>query len=298
MLILESERQGIQKSKALRTLAGDENFSDAPVIGLDKLKQQEAMRGVWIYEISELEGMNKARVTELKSFLSRQVDSARPAYGHGRVDLPRRGIITGITNDEHYLRDKTGNRRFLPVMVHGVIWEPEAKVMLIDVEGLKRDRDQLWGEACVAEASGEPLNIPEHLWSAAEAEQKARLQDDAWEDVISAALSKLNWNKPRNGYHSLASDPDGKPEMRVSSHWLINDVLSIPKERQRPDQSARIAGVMRSLAWDRPNGPMKIGKATCRGYAKTVLPEVSPSPIEVIPPDRVEILPPVGIRRI
>ena len=67
---------------SVRWLAdGDENFSDAEIIGCDKREQQEAVQGIWIYEIGELEGMTKHDVTAIKLFLSKTHDSARPAYG-------------------------------------------------------------------------------------------------------------------------------------------------------------------------------------------------------------------------
>ena len=71
--VLESEQQGIGKSTMLKTLAGEENFSDAEIIGVDKREQQELIQGVWIYEIAELEGLTKAEVTKVKLFASKTV---------------------------------------------------------------------------------------------------------------------------------------------------------------------------------------------------------------------------------
>jgi Virulence-associated protein E len=110
--VLESDEQGIGKSTMLRLLAGDENFSDAEIMGQDKRDQQESIQGIWIYEIAELEGMYKSEVTQMKLFASKQVDSARPAYGRSRVDRPRRCIMVATTNERTYLRDTTGNRRY------------------------------------------------------------------------------------------------------------------------------------------------------------------------------------------
>jgi hypothetical protein len=57
IIVFESKRQGIGKSTAVKILAGEDNFSDAEIIGADKREQQESVQGVWIYEIGELEGM-------------------------------------------------------------------------------------------------------------------------------------------------------------------------------------------------------------------------------------------------
>ena len=55
ILTLEGD-QGIGKSTLYRLLAGEENFCDNEILGLDKREQQEAIQGVWIYELAELAG--------------------------------------------------------------------------------------------------------------------------------------------------------------------------------------------------------------------------------------------------
>src|SRR5262249_2297139 len=104
VVVLEG-RQGTGKSSALRILAGDENFSDQPLLHLDTQAQQEATEGVWIYELSELAGLRRTEIETIKSFLSKTADNARPAYGRFRVDQPRRAVFVGTTNDTEYLRD-------------------------------------------------------------------------------------------------------------------------------------------------------------------------------------------------
>jgi len=169
IIVLEAD-QGAGKSTLLKILAGEENFSDNEIIGLDKREQQEAVQGVWIYEIGELEGMYKSDVTKVKLFASKTVDMARPAYGRSRIDRPRRGIFVATTNDDAYLRDTTGNRRFWPVKI--------PKGRMIDLAAVTRDRDQLWAEAVAIEATRESLVIPEALWPGATAAQQARMELD------------------------------------------------------------------------------------------------------------------------
>ena len=295
MPVLEG-KQGMLKSTALRVMFGSANFSDSEIIGLDKREQQEAVQGVWGQEVSELEGMKKASAAHLKHFLSKQDDKARPAYAKSRIDQPRRTIFVGTTNEDKYLKDMTGNRRIWPVKLHGVVWSAGAKMKRIDIEGLKRDRDQLWAEAATAQAAGEALYIPDALWGDAEVQQKARMHHDPWNDVITVALEKLDWIKGKEGLWSLASDIDGKPEWRVSSHYLISRVLWISDKDQRPDQATRLGDVMRDLGWTYNEKTMKVEGKACRGYIKS-----GDAPqVEVIPDAQVEILPPApqGLRRI
>jgi predicted P-loop ATPase len=260
MLVLEGP-QGQGKSSLLAILAGgDENFSDAEIIGDGKKDQQEAVQGIWIYEIGELEGMSKHDVTAIKLFLSKRYDKARPAYGRSRVDRARRCIFIGTTNDESYLRDPTGNRRVWPVKCKGMIKLAE----------FARDRDQLWAEAAAIEASGEPLTIGPELWGVAGIQQLARVTHDPWEDLIREKLAGLHTGKLRDGV-SIDSDDNGNRQWRVASSYLLGMwVLNIPIDRQNNAVTKRLADVMRSLGWTKPEQTIRIGGNPCRGYTKTI----------------------------
>jgi len=139
-------RQGSGKSSALKILAGD-YFSDAEIIGQHGREVLELTKGVWIFELSELEGLGKRDVSHVKAFCSRTHDKARPAYGYVPVERGRTCIFIGTTNGD-YLADESGNRRFWPVATTD-----------IDLDALERDRNQLWAEAAAAEATGETLVI-------------------------------------------------------------------------------------------------------------------------------------------
>src|SRR5262249_61959335 len=151
----------------LGLLVEEENFRDNENTGINKREQKETIQGIWIYEVAEFDGLHKSDVTKVNLFAPKPVDSARPAYARSRVDRPRRGIFVATTNEDTYLRDTTGNRRFWPV-----------RVGKIDLAQVKEDRDQLWAEACELEASGEPLVIPEALWPDAAEQQQARTELD------------------------------------------------------------------------------------------------------------------------
>jgi predicted P-loop ATPase len=152
IIVLESP-EGKDKSTALLVLAGGPaNFSDQTILGRGDKEQEEALRGVWVYEIADLSNIRKAEVEDVKAFASRTHDRARPAYGHFRIDLPRRGVIWATTNNSEYLKSQTGNRRFWPV--------PVAVIRPIDLEALIRDRDQLLAEAAALEEHGASIVLP------------------------------------------------------------------------------------------------------------------------------------------
>jgi predicted P-loop ATPase len=265
IIVLEGP-QGAGKSTMLKLLAGEDNFSDNEIIGIDKREQQEAIQGIWIYEMAELEGLHKSDVTKVKLFASKTVDMARPAYARSRVDRPRRCILVATTNEETYLRDMTGNRRFWPV-----------RLGTIDLPAVAQDRDQLWAEAAMAEATGEPLVIPETLWPDVAKQQAARMELDPWEDTLAPRLSMLIHNTTnRDGPSMLdgftrAADKNGDPEWRVATDYLLTEILGLPKERQNNNHTKRLADVMRSLGWSRSDDPLRFGKQQKRGFTRSVV---------------------------
>ena len=241
--------EGINKSTAIRVLAGDEYFSDQSILGASDKEVQEQLEGIWMHESADLAGMRRAEVEQVKAFASRQVDRARPAYGRVREDRPRRSIEWATTNNEEYLLSQTGNRRWWPL-----------KTGKVDIEALKRDREQLLGEAATYEAAGEHIGLDESLWSDARNVQEQRRVTDPWED----ALANMDGNL--GVVHRLG---DGME--RVFSVDLLTNVLQIPKPQQTSQHMQRLAQAMKHLGWGRSeNGRITIGGVTLRGYVRAI----------------------------
>lgn len=192
MLVLVGP-QGAGKSGLFTSLAG-EWFTDSLKIDMmnDVKKAGEQLQGVWIAEIGEMAGMKKAEVEDVKSFITRKVDSYRDAFGHYKTDKPRQCIIVGSTNQEDgFLRDTTGNRRFWPVKIK----KPDV-VRTVD---MPRDLvDQIWAEAKVLwETEGDLLLSKEALEGAEEAQREAIEQDER-QGIVEEYLERLlpaNWDR-------------------------------------------------------------------------------------------------------
>ena len=170
-LILEGP-QGIRKSTALRTIAGEYFTDELADLGSKDAAMQT--RGVWIIELSELDNLSHAEVARIKAFMSRTTDRFRPPYGMRLVESPRQCVFAGTVNHSSYLRDETGGRRFWPVVCGQ-----------IDVDALAGDRDQLWAEAKVRFESGSVWWLDTlDLVQLASDQQEARYEGDPWEEVI------------------------------------------------------------------------------------------------------------------
>lgn len=218
MIVLESD-QGKDKSTALAVLAVKEEwFTDNLPLNADPARTIESISGRWIIEVAELQGGRKSEVEHVKAMLSRRIDRARLAYGRLPSEYPRQCVFAGTTNNQKYLRDQTGNRRFWPVAIGK-----------IDVARLKSDRDQLWAEAAALEAKGESIRLDPSLWQDAAVEQDQRREDDPFLMSLSEHLGTLT----------------GK--IRVTE---VFELLGIPMHMRTTDQNTRVGMAMKALGWE------------------------------------------------
>lgn len=111
-LILQG-KQGAEKSTFFKVLAGgDEYFTDSFGNSSDK-DERLKIHEVWFCEWAELETVFRRRdVASTKAFLSSSVDLVRPPYGRTTQKMERCSIFVGTTNQDEFLSDSTGNRRF------------------------------------------------------------------------------------------------------------------------------------------------------------------------------------------
>lgn len=236
MLVLEG-LQGSLKSTLLSVLAvRDEWFSDDLPLGRDTKEMMEATSGKWIVEASELHGMGRGDVEALKAYLSRGTDRARLAYGRLTTEVPRHFVVVGTTNHERYLKDSTGNRRFWPYRTGEV-----------DVEELRRDRDQLWAEASVLEASGYSTRLPKALWSVAAEEQEGRRNEEVFLHRLSDVLG------------------DKAGVMSAEDVWTIVGVL--PGNRNGT-HNERVGAAMKEMGWIRTKRRLQKGHPPRWCYVK------------------------------
>lgn len=145
--------QGVGKSTFFRLLAvKDEWFTD-DLKKLDDDNVYRKLQGHWIIEMSEmLATANAKSIEEIKSFLSRAKEVYKIPYETHPADRLRQCVFGGTSNTIDFLPlDRTGNRRFLPVMV-----EPDkAKVHILDDEAQSRAyMEQMWAEAMSLYRSG------------------------------------------------------------------------------------------------------------------------------------------------
>lgn len=180
--------QGAGKSTFFRLLAvKDEWFSD-DLKKLDDENVYRKLQGHWIMEMSEMIATANAKsIEEIKSFLSKQKETYKVPYETHPADRLRQCVFAGTTNRQDFLpRDRTGNRRFIPVPVDAEL----AEVHILDNEAESRAYiDQLWAEAMTIYNSGSyKLSFSPAMQETLQAHQQDFMQEDAQAGMIYAFL--------------------------------------------------------------------------------------------------------------
>ena len=144
---------GAGKSTFFRLLAvKDEWFSD-DLRKLDDDNVYRKLQGHWIIEMSEMIATANAKsIEEIKSFLSRQKEVYKIPYETHPEDRLRQCVFGGTSNALDFLPlDRSGNRRFIPVMVY----PEQAEVHILEDEAASRAYiEQMWAEAMEIYRSG------------------------------------------------------------------------------------------------------------------------------------------------
>ncbi|MGQ0566728.1 MAG: VapE domain-containing protein [Gemmobacter sp.] len=219
--------QGQSKSTACRVLAGAEYFSDTlPSITGDKTDAIRHLQGKWLIELAELAPSRRSEAEDLKSFLSGMVDRVRLPYARLDESFPRQCVFVGTTNEDQFLRDATGGRRFWPVAVRKAI----------DIEALAEERDQLFAEAVAAFHAGERWWLDRDFEAKhARPVQAAAYVSDSWKDTIGAWLD--------------APDLDGRARDSFSISEVLLEALHIVAAQQSQPVQKRAATALRLLGW-------------------------------------------------
>lgn len=213
MVILEG-KQGIFKSKALEAIGGKWYMEAAEEITSKDFFV--ALAGKLIVEIADLDSFSRADTNRIKKVITCRTDRYRQPYARATQDHPRQSIFVGTTNEQHYLRDSTGARRFWPIICAN-----------IDLDRIRQDREQLFAEAVVRYIAGEDwYKVPQEL---TQAEQESRRDYDEWENIVQE--------------YSIGKVEINLMELAASMGF---DKSKIDKNSQR-----RLGTILRHMGWER-----------------------------------------------
>ncbi|MCI9523568.1 MAG: hypothetical protein HFF01_00765 [Erysipelotrichaceae bacterium] len=251
--------QGIGKSHLLTIMGGDW-FTDS-LTSLAGKEGYEALHGSWIVEMAELTATRKTDVERIKQFISQRNDRYRKAYAKRVTDNPRKCVFFGTTNDNEFLRDYTGNRRFWPLDTDK---ERRTKDLFKD---LPKERDQIWAEAKYRYEQKEPLYLEGDLLKAAETVQDKYTYKSPKEGIIQDYLERrlpVNWDE-LDCFSRIAwmeSGNEGTVErQRVCALELWCELFNGGKGTLTNADAREINGILdRMEGWRKLPNPVRINK--------------------------------------
>jgi predicted P-loop ATPase len=239
MVVLEG-LQGKQKSTALRTLVGNDDwFADTPIRIGDK-DAVLSLAGKWLYEVGELDAFNRAEVTAVKQYVSSRIDRVREPFARRPSDRPRSGVFAGSTNQSEYFKDPTGARRFWPVACDGEI----------QLELLANVRDQLFAEAMHRLASDD-LEVRRY-WPTREETDKYLVPQQERREIVDPWYERLAiWLDLREVYGD--SGEQICDVEHFTSHELLTKALHVPTDRidGSRQMATRVGIAMHKLGWEK-----------------------------------------------
>ena len=250
-LVLFGE-QGTGKSTFAEILAN--RWRGSISLSEGKKEQCETLQRSWISEIPEFKGLRNADIDAIKDLITRRSDDFREAYARKWNKNPRHSVFLGSTNNEHFLKDTTGNRRFWVVKVTGgegvAVWAPKLRAVI----------GQLWAEAYQIYKAGEPLMLTDEMEAQmrAYAEKFNEVMGDPLRDYMGEWLDiriPPNWDeyepKRKREYYGTYDPltPDGTVlRDRVAIHEIVTTCPYPGIEKYGPQ---RIGAILKSLGWEK-----------------------------------------------
>jgi len=231
MLILQGPK-GYKKTQFVISLFSPQHTVNQ-LPDLAKVDSSAQLQGAWGVEIGELDRLLRTELSTVKDYLSRRVDKYRPAYGRFVVEQPRRCCFIGTTNDDDFIRDPEGERRFWPIAVHRVI----------DTDWVEGNRDNIWRAALALYDAREPHYLSTEQEKELLEQQSRFIRRDAWEVLIEEWLLKNQKSKVT-------------AEEVYKSAIIPTDIQGLAKAGSK--EMMRVSQVLKSLGWEKKKREGKI----------------------------------------
>lgn len=274
--------QGCGKTTFLRKL-GKSWYTDS-LTSFEGKTAAEIIQGNWIIELGELNAMRWGTINQVKQILSRSDDVFREAYGRRTGRFPRRCVFAGTTNDSEFLRDRTGNRRFIPVDLHPTEETRKRIFNLSDAE-----IDQLWAEAIVLWKLGEPLYLTGVAEKLAQEEQARHMESNPLEGPIREFLEQKippNWETmdlmSRRAFYGRGlvgvEEKDLVRREKVCAAEIWVECLHKDLSWMTRQNAAEINGILANVeGWERAKSGLRFGKfyGYQRAFVRSKMPETS-----------------------
>lgn len=180
--------QGSGKTTILKKL-GNQWYTDQISDFKDKDNFSVMLRSLIVND-DEMMATQNSKFEEIKKFVTATELEFRKPFDRRAVRYPKNFVIARTTNHVEYLKDKTGERRFLPLLTN-----PERQ-LFHPVSDFNQDEvDNIWGEAVHLYKSDFSLSLTAEQEEALEEHRKTFQYQDDIETAIDTYLEvKLPYN--------------------------------------------------------------------------------------------------------
>ena len=225
--------QGVGKSLGLKALAPTKSL----YVGSDELPGDKDLlmlfSQAWIYEFEEIDRMfHKRTVSAIKALISRSVDNYRSPYERKTREWPRVAVLFGTTNQEQFLVDETGERRWWVVDVENPV----------DIDQIRVNRDLIWASVMAAMDAGECRHLQPEQYQLSAANAATASRESLMLDRVQAWLGNKPW----------------VTTAAVLSEVLQLEVVDLAKTGPKTGAVREVFEVLKQLGW-------KKTKETVRG---------------------------------
>lgn len=247
IFVLEG-KQGCGKSTLLSTLASTE-YRIETSSSVDNKDFYMDTLGKWVVELAEGETLSRSSVNSIKSMASRSVDTFRKPYGKVSEDVPRQFVLAMTTNEGVYLKDSTGNRRFMPITVN---------LDFVDLNWLLDNRDQMFAEAVHMYKQDSSFN---YSYAEAQKQQEQRAETDVYVEDVEEAWDNFSETEQREGLtvYEVWEKTNRSSYGATPQHWEILQITKVLRnlgmQKKRATRNLPGGNQKRVTVWHDPRIP-------------------------------------------
>lgn len=265
--------QGVGKTSFLQKIGG-QWYTDA-ITDFSNKDNYDIMLKHLIVNDDEMVASDRMSFAETKAFISKTSLRFRKPYMRRTQEFAKNFVLARTSNHVEYLKDKTGERRFLPVLANNKQQKKHPMNMTPEVV------EQIWGEAVTIYEKGFDLMFDDETEKELhEYREQFMFRDEIEMQVLQYLEMPVpqNWESKTTTEQSLytlkyfANSPEWKPGnhelQRVSTREIMFNIF----RRESNDQklSKKISFIMDNLpGWEKHSYKIK-GKST-RGYKRILI---------------------------
>ncbi len=229
VLILHGPEQGEGKTQSVEALYGKAWTRRGLPADLGNRDASHALWGFWAIELGEMTVLLRNESATIKDYLSRQVETYRQ-FGNGeKVKFARQCVFWGTTNDDDFLRDSTGNRRYWPISI--------PRGFDVPLAWIREHRDELWAAALVL-----AKDVDYRHWFTREEERSLHgarapfIEADAWEGKVESFCKGKPFVKAQAVFEAVGGelkDFDRRKLLRITDSLKRLGCISVVKNGER-----------------------------------------------------------------